>query len=158
MVVQIGDATADNRVQVNSDSNGDFTANSVTSPYTISAVPPNTDVPVSYKNVTSTTPKIVLEPIDGQVKQCDREESYIRFRLDGTQVAAGNIGYMYYIAEGIHEDSLKSNAVQVLYAGDRSSTVRVRYSNNKCATSVTGSLVYLERAPNGSELSLECQL
>ena len=32
VVVQIGDATADNRVQVNSDSNGDFTANSVTSP------------------------------------------------------------------------------------------------------------------------------
>jgi hypothetical protein len=65
----------------------------------------------------------------------------------------GNIGYMYYVAEGIHEDELKSNAVQVMHEGQRSSTVRVRYSNNKCASTVTGSLVYLERAPNGYQLA-----
>jgi hypothetical protein len=153
VVVQIGDATADNRVQVNSDTQGNFTAQGVTVPYTISAVPPNTDIPVSYKNVSTTTPQIILEPKDGLVKVCDREESYIRFRLENTEVQAGNIGYMYFVAEGIHEDSLKSNAVQVMYPGDRSSTVRVRYSNAKCATTVTGSLIYLERANNGYQLA-----
>jgi hypothetical protein len=153
VVVQIGDATADNRVQVNSAPDGSFTAPGIPVPYTISAVPPNTDIPVSYKNVTNASPQIVLEPKDGLVKVCDREESYIRFRLENTEVQAGNIGYMYYIAEGIHEDSLKSNAVQVMYPGDRSSTVRIRYSNAKCASTVTGSLVYLERANNGYQLA-----
>jgi hypothetical protein len=153
VVVQIGDASADDRVQVNSASDGTFTAPGVSVPYTISAVPPNTDIPVSYKNVSNLSPQIVLEPKDGLVKVCDREESYIRFRLENTEVQAGNIGFMYFIAEGIHEDSLKSNAVQVMFPGDRSSTVRVRYSNAKCATSVTGSLVYLERANNGYQLA-----
>jgi hypothetical protein len=153
VVVQIGDATADDRVQVNSASDGTFTASGVSVPYTISAVPPNTDIPVSYKNVSNLSPQIVLEPKDGLVKVCDREESYIRFRLENTEVQAGNIGFMYFIAEGIHEDSLKSNAVQVMFPGDRSSTVRVRYSNAKCASTVTGSLVYLERANNGYQLA-----
>ncbi len=153
VVIQIGDATADNRLQTNSGSDGSFSIAGVSVPYTISAVPPNTDNPVSYKNVTNLSPQIVLEPRDGLVKVCDREESYIRFRLENTEVQTGNIGFMYFIAEGIHEDSLKSNAVQVMYPGDRSSTVRVRYSNAKCATSVTGSLVYLERANNGYQLA-----
>jgi hypothetical protein len=150
ITVQIGDATSDNRVQTQTDASGKFTAPDVQTPYTITAIPPTLqeEFPVSFKNVTKADPILALP--GRNAKQCNKAEAYIRFRLNGgATVGVNNVGYMYYLAEGIHEDSLLSNAVTILRPGQLSGYVRVIFSNAPCKTQVTGSLVYLERGPSG---------
>jgi hypothetical protein len=152
ITVQIGDATNDNRVQTQTDATGKFTAPDVQTPYTITAIPPTLieQLPVSFKEVSRADPTLVLQAPSGQTKPCNKAEAYIRYRLGGSSVVdPSNIGYMYYLAEGIHEDSLLSNAVSILRPGQRGGYVRVLFSNAPCKTQVTGSLVYLERGPNG---------
>jgi hypothetical protein len=152
VTVQIGDASADNRVQTQTDGTGAFTAPGVTPPYTITAIPASLadELPVSFKGVTRADPTVVLEPQTGKTKPCNKAEAYVRFRLNGgSKVADNSVGYMYYLADGIHEDSLLSNAVAILNPGERGGYVRVVFSNATCKTSVTGSLVYLERGQNG---------
>ncbi len=148
--VQIGNAidSGTNRFRAKTDSTGKFIINDVTLPYTISAIPPTTDTPVSYKLVTRTDPIIVLEPKDGVAGQENPVEGFLRVRISNpTGVEKKNIGYAYYIAEGIHEDSLKSNAVLVLKPGQKEGYIRVRFSKNVNPTQVSGSIVYLERGP-----------
>jgi hypothetical protein len=146
VTVQIGDTGSDNGVQAQTDAAGKFTAKDVTAPYTISVVPALTQgIPVSFKDVSRTDPTLVLQ---GQNKICNRAEAYVRFRAS-TVVGASNVGYMYYLAEGIHEDSLLSNAVTVLRPGQKGGIVRVVLGNGPCKSQVTGSLVYLERGPGG---------
>jgi hypothetical protein len=146
VTVQIGETGSDNGVQAQTDAAGKFTAKDVTAPYTISVVPSLAQgTPVSFKDVSRTDPTLVLQ---GQNKPCNRAEAYVRFRAS-TVVAAGNVGYMYYLAEGIHEDSLLSNAVTVLRPGQKGGIVRVVLGNGPCKSQVTGSLVYLERGPGG---------
>jgi hypothetical protein len=152
VTIQIGDASAPNRVQTQTDNAGKFSAAGVTPPYTITAIPASLadEIPVSYKGVNSTTPIVVLEPQTGKSKPCNKAEAYVRFRLNGgSKVSDNNVGYMYYVAEGIHEDELKSNAVTLMRPGERGGYVRVLISNNTCKTTVTGSLIYLERGQNG---------
>jgi hypothetical protein len=152
VTVQIGDASAPNRVQVQTDGAGKFEAKGVTTPYTITAIPASLadEVPVSYKGVNAPAPIVVLEPQTGKAKPCNKAEAYVRFRLNGGSfVQDNNVGYMYFVADNIHEDELKSNAVTLLRPGERGGLVRVLMSNNTCKTSVTGSLVYLERGQNG---------
>jgi hypothetical protein len=150
ITVQIGDATSDNRVRTQTDASGKFTAPDVQTPYTITAIPATLqeELPVSFKNVTKSDPILVLP--GRNAKQCNRAEAYIRFRLNGgAVVGVNNVGYMYYLAEGIHEDSLLSNAVAILRPGQQSGYVRVVFGNAPCKTQVTGSLVYLERGGSG---------
>jgi hypothetical protein len=145
VTVQIGDTGSG--VQAQTDAAGKFTAKDVTAPYTISAIPAalTQGNPVSFKDVSRTDPTLVLQ---GQNKICNRAEAYVRFRASAV-VAASNVGYMYYLAEGIHEDSLLSNAVTVLRPGQKGGIVRVILGNGPCKSQVTGSLVYLERGPSG---------
>jgi hypothetical protein len=146
VTVQIGDTGSANGVQAQTDAAGKFTAKDVTAPYTISVVSSLAQgTPVSFKDVSRTDPTLVLQ---GQNKICNRAEAYVRFRASAV-VAAGNVGYMYYLAEGIHEDSLLSNAVTVLRPGQKGGIVRVVLGNGPCKSPVTGSLVYLERGPSG---------
>jgi hypothetical protein len=152
VTIQIGDASADNRVQTQTDGDGKFTAPGVTPPYTITAIPASLadELPVSFKGVNRADPTVVLEPQTGKTKPCNKAEAYVRFRLNGgSKVADNSVGYMYYLADGIHEDSLLSNAVTVMNPGERGGYVRVVFSNATCKTQVTGSLVYLERGQNG---------
>jgi hypothetical protein len=144
VTVQIGDTGSG--VQAQTDANGKFTAKDVTAPYTISLVSALTQgIPVSFKDVSRADPTLVLQ---GQNKPCNRAEAYVRFRASAV-VGASNVGYMYYLAEGIHEDSLLSNAVTVLRPGQKGGIVRVILGNGPCKSQVTGSLVYLERGPGG---------
>jgi hypothetical protein len=152
VTIQIGDATAPNRVQTQTINDGTFKAPGVTPPYTITAIPASLsdEIPVSYKGVNTPSPVVVLEPQTGKSKPCNKAEAYVRFRLNGgSKVSDNNVGYMYYVAEGIHEDELKSNAVTLMRPGERGGYVRVLISNNTCKTTVTGSLIYLERGQNG---------
>jgi hypothetical protein len=163
--VQIGDATTQNNQQVTTSSDGVFEFERVQVPYTISAIPNiATEVPVSFKGTTLANPTIVLEPRTGQSESCSNaQEGIIRFRLPGSQVVdtAANqdaLGYVYFVADGkakqaIHEDTLKSNAVQVLNPGQRVGYIRVRHSQNACASEVKGALVYLERTNSGYKVS-----
>jgi hypothetical protein len=149
--VQVGNAvdSGTNRFRAKTDSTGKFKIEGVTLPYTISAIPPTTDVPVSFKLVTRLNPIIVLEPKDGIAGQENPVEGFLRVRISNpTGVEKKNIGYAYYIAEGIHEDSLKSNAVLVLKPGEKEGYIRVRFSKNVNPATVSGSIVYLERGPD----------
>ncbi len=159
--VQVGDADGTFNQQIQSTSDGSFTFQKVPTPYVVSAVPTTAiESPVSYKGVTTPNPVIVLQPRTGITTACaNSQEGYIRFRLPaGSKVddTAGTtaLGYVYFIANGtrataLHEDSLKSNAVQVLKPGQRTGYIRVRFSQNSCASQVEGSLVYMERNATG---------
>jgi hypothetical protein len=163
--VQIGDASTQNNLQTQTASDGSFTLEGAPSPYTISAVPTTSiESTISFKNVTSPNPTLVLEPRTGIAGTCpNAAEAYIRFRLPGastveTSAVDPGLGYVYFIPNGtkktaLHEDTLKSNAIQVLSPGQRTGYVRVRFSQNSCANEVTGSLVYLERKNGGYTFS-----
>jgi hypothetical protein len=163
--VQVGDADTQNNQQTTTNTSGFANFTNVASTYTVSAVPTTAiEIPVSFKGVTRADPTLVLEPATGVAGTCSNaQEGLIRFRLPiGATVDANpannTLGYAYFIPEGrradaIHEDSLKSNAIQVLKPGQRSGYIRVRFSQNSCASQVTGTLLYLERQQGGYTFS-----
>ncbi len=163
--VQVGDANTQNNQQTTTNNAGVATFNNVASTYTVSAVPTSAiETPVSFKGVTRADPTVVLEPLTGVAGTCSNtQEGLIRFRLPGGTTVDANpanktLGYVYFIPEGrradaVHEDSLKSNAVQVLKPGQSSGYIRVRFSQNSCPSQVTGTLLYMERQQGGYTFS-----
>jgi hypothetical protein len=151
--VSIGDESATTRVSKTTNDDGKVDFEGVSDKYIITALPPQLteELPVSYKAVTTNNPVIVIEPRNGFVTACQREEGYIRFRLGGDSVVtSGQVGYAYFVSDkgkndAIHEDSLLSNSVAVLKPGQRGGIIRVRFSQNSCPSSVTGKIVYLQR-------------
>jgi len=155
--VQIHDATggpviasldADLEPQVATDSQGNFTLDGVTPPYTLSVVPTSgifDDIPQSWEGVTRADPIVVISPLTGATNPC---ASFVNGQLTvnlNTTVAPGNIGEVYFIAPGIDHRQALSYEYGTIAAGFTSVTIPVTFSRFPCQPSVNGKVVYIER-------------
>lgn len=134
--------------QLATDSQGYFTLDGVTPPYTLSVIPPSglfDDIPQTWDGVTRTDPTIVISPLTGATNPCG---SFIDGQLTvnlNTTVAAGNTGQVYFIAPGIDHRQAQSFEYGTIAAGFDTVTIPVSFTQYPCQPTVSGKVVYIER-------------
>lgn len=145
------------------DAQGNFTANNIKTPYSVSVVPPlgsSSGYPQTWQNLKRNDPKLVVSFLGwSTMPACPVRFATVFGDLKSAGIhviPAGHTARVLYVAKGITNGlsattaPLGSSAQDNLLAGDSSYTINFSFDTNLCLTQTRGALIYLERDALGN--------